>query len=111
VRLPDHIQCLGVGLRLHVDRVVNQSGSRRARYHGVRGDLSIMVEGLLSEDGLLLSASWEGCAIVTYRWTSGAGETSARHTLPLAAGASPEGCAETLAQIVGSLALAIEEAL
>lgn len=79
----------------------------RARYAGRRGDVSILIEAIVREDGSLVSDAWEGIATVTVRWTTAEGSTHDRHQLPWAAGSTPESCAATLTEIVRSVAAAL----
>ena len=102
--LPATLTVYGVELRRTDRRHAIGTDHVRVHYHGSRGDLTFWIEALTTKDGALVSAAWEGACVLTYRWTGPQGEHFDRHTLPHAAGDTPESCAATLGEIVRSVA-------
>lgn len=105
--MTDALTVLGITLRRGRDQAV-VPGRRRVRWEGSRGDLVLIVEGLVGDDGRVCGPhGWDGRAGVIYRWTSAGTATHARHWLPPASGTTPESCAATLAEIVASVVSAL----
>jgi hypothetical protein len=101
------VTCCGLELRRESLRCVNPRNSRIV-HEAARNGLTLRVEAVVSADtGALVSASWEGCAIVTVKWNGALGENHERRTIADAAGSTAQGCADTLAEMVRSVAAAL----
>lgn len=100
------VTCCGIELRREERRSLSPRNSRIV-HEAARNGLTLRVEAVVSETGALVSASWEGCAIVTVKWDGPMGESHERRTIADAAGSTAQGCADTLAEMVRSVAAAL----
>ena len=103
------IVCAGIELRRE-ERRDSLPDTSVVTYEGARGGLTIRIEGAGRTDGgVLLCSTWEGYAIVTVRWGAPRhSEAFERRSIAHAAGTSAERCADTLAEMVRSVAVALD---